>query len=131
MEPSLNVFGHPLKPCSLSPLTGFFRDGCCNTNEDDLGVHTVCAVMTDAFLQFSYQRGNDLITPRPQYRFPGLKAGDRWCLCAARWLEAWRNDAAPLVVLDATHQKTLEIVPLEILQLYAVTTDDDQKQGSV
>jgi uncharacterized protein (DUF2237 family) len=119
MEPSRNVFGQPLIPCSLSPLTGFFRDGCCNTDEDDLGVHTVCAVMTDAFLTFSYQRGNDLITPRPQYRFPGLKAGDNWCLCASRWLEAWRNDAAPLVILEATHEKSLEIIPLEILQLYA------------
>lgn len=119
MEPSRNVFGQPLIPCSLSPLTGFFRDGCCNTDEDDLGVHTVCAVMTDAFLTFSYQRGNDLITPRPQYRFPGLKAGDSWCLCASRWLEAWRNDAAPQVILEATHEKTLEIIPLEILQLYA------------
>lgn len=121
MEPSLNVFGEPLIACSLQPVTGFFRDGCCNTSGEDQGVHTVCAVMTDAFLKFSYLRGNDLVTPRPQYHFPGLKAGDHWCLCASRWLEAWRNDAAPRIVLEATHIKTLDLVPLEILTLYAFT----------
>lgn len=129
MDESVNVFGEPLITCSLHPVTGFFRDGCCNTDEDDAGLHTVCAVMTEEFLKFSYLRGNDLITPRAQFRFPGLKAGDRWCLCAPRWLEAWRNDAAPFVVLEATHKKTLEIVPLEILGLYAVKKGETPTDG--
>lgn len=114
-----NVFGEPLADCSQKPLTGFFRDGCCNTGEEDRGLHTVCAVMTDEFLEFSRAAGNDLITPQPIFRFPGLKAGDRWCLCALRWVEAWRATKAPLVVLEATHEKTLEFVPLEELVKFA------------
>lgn len=118
-----NVFGEPLKTCSTSPLTGFYRDGHCNTDEQDRGLHTVCAVMTDEFLEFTRLRGNDLITPQPIFRFPGLKAGDRWCLCALRWVEAWRAGKAPLVVLEATHEKTLDYVPLEELVKFAWKSD--------
>ncbi len=114
-----NVFGEPLITCSDSPLTGFFRDGCCNTSDEDRGIHTVCAVMTDEFLEFSRAMGNDLITPQPIFRFPGLKAGDRWCLCAQRWVEAWRANKAPFVVLEATHEKTLDFIPLEELVKFA------------
>lgn len=114
-----NVFGEPLAECSQKPLTGFYRDGFCNTGEEDRGLHTVCAVMTDEFLEFSRAAGNDLITPHPIFRFPGLKAGDRWCLCALRWVEAWRAGKAPLVVLEATHEKTLDFVPLEELVKFA------------
>jgi uncharacterized protein (DUF2237 family) len=111
-----NVLGGPLETCSRSPMTGYFRDGCCRTGEDDLGRHTVCAVMTDEFLTFSKSRGNDLVTPRPEWRFPGLKAGDRWCLCALRWREAYEAGSAPRVVLEATHERTLDVVPLDWLQ---------------
>ncbi|MGA0173131.1 MAG: DUF2237 family protein [Phycisphaerales bacterium] len=111
-----NVLGGPLETCSRSPMTGYFRDGCCRTGEDDLGRHTVCAVMTDEFLTFSKSRGNDLVTPRPEWRFPGLKAGDRWCLCALRWREAYEAGCAPQVVLEATHERTLDVVPLHWLQ---------------
>jgi hypothetical protein len=114
-EPSRNVFGEPLEPCSLTPLTGFYRDGCCETGPDDRGSHTVCAIMTDDFLRFSLSRGNDLVTPRPEYRFPGLKPGDRWCLCVARWEEARRAGVAPPVVLEATHEAALRVVELEEL----------------
>lgn len=114
-EPSRNVFGEPLEPCSLTPLTGFYRDGCCETGPDDRGSHTVCAIMTDDFLRFSVSRGNDLVTPRPEYRFPGLKPGDRWCLCVARWEEARRAGVAPPVVLEATHEAALRVVELEEL----------------
>jgi len=112
---SKNVLGGTLQPCSLEPLTGYFRDGCCNTDEHDFGSHTVCAQMTEEFLKFSLQQGNDLITPRPEYRFPGLKPGDRWCVCAARWLEAYEAGVAPPVFLEATHQKAAAIVPLQAL----------------
>lgn len=122
-EPSINVRGDELSPCSNEPLTGFFRDGCCNTSEEDAGCHTVCAVVTDDFLEFSRSRGNDLMTPMPAFGFPGLKAGDRWCLCAARWLEAYRAGCAPRVVLESTHRKTLEIVPLSALESHAVSAD--------
>lgn len=115
-----NVLGGPLGSCSERPVTGFFRDGCCNTGPDDLGLHTVCVVLTDDFLIFSQRRGNDLSTPRPEFGFPGLKAGDRWCLCAARWREAFEADAAPRVVLNATNEATLEVVSLDILKRYAV-----------
>ena len=115
-----NIFGEPLKKCSDDPVTGFFRDGCCNTGEQDFGMHTVCAVMTDEFLAFSKEQGNDLSTPRPQWNFPGLKEGDRWCLCAGRWLEAWQAGKAPLVDLEATHEETLKIVPIDILISRAV-----------
>ena len=120
MDPSLNVFGEPLELCSDEPLTGFFRDGCCNTSDQDLGSHTVCVKVTGEFLEFSRSRGNDLSTPRPEFDFPGLKPGDRWCLCAARWVEAYRNGAAPRVYLQRTHQQALDIVPLKILSKYAL-----------
>lgn len=112
---SKNVFGEVLIACSTSPMTGFYRNGCCETGPEDSGTHTVCAVMTEEFLRFSAARGNDLITPMPEYQFPGLKSGDKWCLCALRWLEAYRYGFAPLVVLEATNEKTLEIIPLDIL----------------
>ncbi len=115
-----NVLGGPLVACSHDPLTGWFRDGCCNTDDRDVGLHTVCAVMTAAFLAFSRSRGNDLVTPRPEYGFPGLKPGDRWCLCAARWLEAFEAGCAPAVVLEATHMRALEICRLEDLKAHAV-----------
>lgn len=114
-----NVLGGPLMPCSLTPLTGFYRNGCCETGPDDLGVHTVCAIMTEDFLVFSAAMGNDLSTPHPEFNFPGLLEGDRWCLCAGRWLEAFEAGVAPKVVLDATHEKTLEVVPLEQLKAHA------------
>jgi len=121
MEPSLarNVLGGPLRPCSLAPVTGFFRNGCCDTCEEDVGSHTVCAEMTVEFLAFSRAAGNDLSTPRLEYGFPGLQPGDRWCLCAARWVQAFQAGFAPPVVLAATHEAALEIVPLEALQAYA------------
>ena len=118
--PSLNVLGGPLEPCSHAPKTGFYRDGCCNTGDDDYGRHTVCVVVTADFLQFSKLCGNDLTTPMPQYGFPGLKPGDRWCLCAARWKEAFDAGLAPQVDLAATHVATLDIVPLEDLQAHAL-----------
>lgn len=119
MEDSLNVFGDPLLPCSTNPLTGFFRDGCCNTNEQDVGSHTVCVEVSEEFLNFSRARGNDLSTPMEEFGFPGLEPGDRWCLCAARWLEAQKHDMAPRVYLQRTHVKALEIVPLTVLRRYA------------
>lgn len=119
MDPAINVLGGPLEPCSREPLTGFFRDGHCNTCAQDRGSHTVCAVMTAEFLAYSKYVGNDLTTPRPEYRFPGLKPGDRWCLCAARFLQAHDEGCAPKVRLAATHARAADIVPLEILQQYA------------
>ncbi|WP_299351599.1 DUF2237 domain-containing protein [uncultured Shimia sp.] len=116
MEPSVNVLGTALESCSRDPVTGFFRDGHCNTCYEDQGVHTVCAVMTAEFLAFSKYVGNDLSTPQTDYGFPGLKPGDQWCLCASRFYQAHDEGCAPKVRLQATHQKTLEIVPLEILQ---------------
>lgn len=115
-----NVFGEELITCSKNPMTGYFRDGCCNTDERDLGTHTVCAEVTDEFLQFSKERGNDLITPRPEFDFTGLKAGDRWCLCVNRWKEAYDQGVAPKVVLEATHEKSLETVDLDTLIQFAV-----------
>jgi uncharacterized protein (DUF2237 family) len=120
-ETALNVLGQELLPCSNAPLTGFFRNGCCETGPDDLGLHTVCAVMTAEFLAFSRRAGNDLSTPRPDLHFPGLKPGDRWCLCAPRWKEALDAGAAPGVVLEATHEETLAIVTLDVLKAYAVS----------
>jgi uncharacterized protein (DUF2237 family) len=114
-----NVLGGPLLPCSLEPLTGWYRDGCCNTDAADIGLHTVCAVMTEEFLTFSQSAGNDLSTPRPEYGFVGLKPGDSWCLCAGRFLQAHEEGAAPKVHLAATHVETLKVVPLEVLRLYA------------
>jgi len=115
-----NVYGEPLIPCSTDPMTGWFRNGCCETDGSDTGVHTVCAVMTAEFLAFSKYLGNDLSTPRPEYRFAGLKPGDRWCLCAARFLQAHEEGAAPQIRLAATHARTLEIVPLEVLRAHAL-----------
>ena len=115
-----NVLGGTLALCSEDPVTGFYRTGCCETGPQDHGVHTVCAVMTDDFLKFSQSRGNDLSTPRPEFGFAGLRAGDRWCLCAARWLEAYQADKAPDVVLAATNIATLRIVPLETLKTKAI-----------
>lgn len=112
---NLNVFGQPLISCSSDPLTGFFRDGCCNTDEQDLGLHTVCIIATDEFLTFSKTVGNDLSTPYPPMGFNGLKAGEQWCLCAARYKEAYEHGFAPKVVLEATNEKTLEIVSMESL----------------
>jgi uncharacterized protein len=116
-----NVFGQPLVPCSFAPQTGFFRDGCCRTDERDEGRHVVCALMTEDFLAFSKNRGNDLSTPRPEFDFPGLKSGDRWCLCALRWKEALDAGVAPKVYLESTHQKALETVKL--VQLKAHSAD--------
>ena len=117
--PSINVLGGVLEPCSTQPVTGFYRDGCCNTGAEDLGLHTVCVVLTADFLLFSRSRGNDLSTPMPQYGFPGLKPGDRWCLCASRWKEAFDAKVAPEVVLEATHAVTLHVVPLADLKRHA------------
>jgi uncharacterized protein len=119
-EPSVNVLGAALEPCSTKPMTGFYRNGCCDTGPEDRGAHTVCATMTAEFLALSKYLGNDLSTPRPEYGFPGLKPGDQWCLCAGRFLQAHQEGAAPKVRLEATHQATLAIVPLEILQESAV-----------
>ena len=118
--PASNVLGGALLPCSVAPLTGFFRDGCCNTGQDDLGLHVVCVEMTKAFLAFSKSRGNDLSTPRPEFGFAGLKPGDRWCLCAARWEEARSAGMAPKVLLEATHIAALEVCSLEDLKAHAV-----------
>src|SRR5919206_5196342 len=117
--PALNVLGGRLLPCSVAPLTGFLRDGCCNTGPEDVGLHVVCAEMTAEFLAFSRDRGNDLLTPVPEYGFPGLKPGDCWCLCAARWEEALQAGAAPRVVLTATHEAALDIVSLQDLKKHA------------
>lgn len=114
-----NVFGEDLAMCSLNPKTGYYRNGCCSTGHDDLGTHTVCAIMTDEFLDFSRSKGNDLFRPRPEYDFPGLKPGDRWCLCALRWKEAWEAGCAPLLILEATHEKTLEFIPLQEIIKFA------------
>jgi hypothetical protein len=113
-----NVFGAPLACCCTSPLTGFNRDGYCHTGPHDLGSHTVCAEMTAAFLDFSRRHGNDLVTPRPEFGFPGLQPGDRWCLCVSRWKEALEAGVAPPVLLAATHEKALEVVTLEQLQAH-------------
>ena len=119
-QTALNVLGRPLQPCSTDPMTGYFRDGCCRTDASDRGLHVVCAVMTAEFLAFSLRRGNDLSTPRPEFDFPGLRPGDRWCLCAPRWKEALDAGAAPPLVLEATHEETLAIVTLGVLKDHAV-----------
>ena len=117
---ALNVFGQPLQPCGLDPLTGFYRDGCCNTGYDDPGMHVVCVRVTREFLAFSKQAGNDLTTPQPAAGFPGLKPGDQWCLCAGRWKEALDAGVAPPVVLAATHEETLAMLPLAELKRHAL-----------
>ena len=115
-----NVFGEPIELCCNDPLTGFYRDGRCNTGPNDLGTHTVCALMTDEFLEYSAAAGNDLSTPRPEFSFPGLVAGNRWCLCAMRWEQAHREGKAPNLFLKATNIVTLRAIPLEILKPYAL-----------
>jgi uncharacterized protein (DUF2237 family) len=115
-----NVLGTPLQVCGTDPATGFFRTGCCETGPDDLGRHVVCAVMTQVFLDYTVARGNDLVTPRPEWGFPGLRSGDRWCLCATRWLEADEDGVGPPVVLEATHEAALQIVPLDRLRARSV-----------
>ena len=115
-----NVLGTELRPCSYDPLTGYFRDGCCNTRADDVGTHVVCCKVTKEFLAYSLERGNDLVTPHPEFRFAGLKPGDRWCLCVNRWLEALQAGVAPPVVLECTHRKALDHVSLETLSAHAL-----------
>lgn len=120
MDPSLNVLGTALVPCSVAPLTGFYRNGCCDTGPEDAGSHTVCVIVTDEFLAMSKYLGNDLSTPRPEFGFDGLKPGDRWCLCAVRFMQAAQEYAAPKVVLEATHRRALDVVPLALLKTHAV-----------
>jgi uncharacterized protein len=119
-RPSRSVLGEPLEICSIKPMTGFFRDGCCDTGQEDVGSHTVCVVMTSEFLEFSKSRGNDLSTPMPEFGFPGLRPGDRWCLCAPRWQEAFKAGRAPRVVLRATHETALTYCSLGDLKRFAV-----------
>lgn len=118
IDPAINILGEALTLCSEMPLAGFFRDGYCNTNDDDIGSHTVCIEVSQKFLEYSRFRGNDLSTPVPEFGFPGLKPGDRWCLCAARWLEAHQQNMAPRVHLMATHKKALEVISLELLKQF-------------
>ena len=120
---SKNVLGELLQPCSMNPRTGFFRDGCCNTDENDHGSHTVCVRVSEAFLLFSSKEGNDLSTPRPELQFPGLKAGDQWCVCAGRWKEAAEAGCAPPVLLDATNEKALDVVSLADLEYHALAVE--------
>jgi uncharacterized protein (DUF2237 family) len=120
-----NVLGGPLDPCGTDPVTGFFRDGSCATGPEDLGSHTVCTVMTAEFLEFQKRTGNDLVTPRPEYAFPGLRPGDRWCVVAVRWMHAYRAGVAAPVVLASTNASALEAVPLEALRKHAVDVPDD------
>ena len=115
-----NVLGGELEPCGTEPLTGFYRDGCCNSGSDDVGSHTICAVVTLEFLNHQRRMGNDLVTPAPHYRFPGLVPGDRWCVTASNWLQAHYDDAAAYVVLASTNRRVLAIVPLDILRQHAV-----------
>ena len=123
VEPDVNVVGGELLPCSTDPVTGFYRNGCCSTGPEDVGSHTVCVVLTAEFLEFSRLAGNDLSTPRPEWGFPGLEPGDRWCLCAARWLEANDAGCSPEVVLGATHARALELIPIEALTARAAAPD--------
>ena len=120
MEESINVFGEPLEVCGGNPITGFYRDGKCNTCEQDTGSHTVCIEASSQFLEYSRFKGNDLSTPRPEFGFEGINAGDTWCLCATRWLEALTEDRAPRIYLKRTHIKALEIIPMELLKPYAL-----------
>jgi hypothetical protein len=122
-DPDTNVVGGELLPCSLEPMTGFFRDGCCATGPEDVGSHTVCVEVTAEFLEFSKRAGNDLSTPRPEWGFAGLEPGDRWCVCASRWLEAHEAGQAAPVVLGATHARALEVVPIEALTAHARSPD--------
>ncbi len=126
----LNVFGEKLTPCSVAPINGFFRDGCCTTGPHDTGRHVVCVEVTAAFLAFSQRMGNDLSTPRPEFDFPGLRPGDRWCLCALRWLEALEAGAAPRVLLEATNQATLRHVRLDDLRRHALPSESEAGTGT-
>lgn len=126
IDSSRNVYGKPLKVCCMQPMTGFFRNGCCDTSPEDVGLHTVCVVITDVFLNFSKSRGNDLSTPRPEFNFPGLKEGDRWCLCAVRWQEALEAGVAPKVKLLSTHWRTLDIIQLSDLEAHAIDLEQAQ-----
>lgn len=121
----LNVLGEPLEPCGTDPVTGFFRDGCCRTGTEDVGSHTVCAVVTAEFLEHQRSVGNDLTTPRPEWRFPGLRPGDRWCVVAVRWLQAYQDGAAAPVVLACTHERALDAIPLHVLREHAVDVPAD------
>ncbi len=121
----LNVLGDPLEPCGMDPVTGFFRDGCCSTGPEDVGSHTVCAVMTQEFLDHQQRVGNPLSTPRPEYAFPGLRPGDRWCVVAMRWLQAHRDGVAAPIVLASTHVKALDLIPLDVLREHAVDVPGD------
>lgn len=125
MEGELNVLGEPLEPCGNDPVTGFYRDGCCSSGPEDAGSHTICAVVTREFLGHQVSAGNDLVTPRPEWEFPGLRPGDRWCVVAARWLQAHLDGVAPPVVLAATNERALELVPLELLKEYAADIPAD------
>ena len=120
MKQSLNILDKPLEPCCTDPMTGFYRDGLCNTDRYDHGSHTVCAIMTQEFLDYTLTRGNDLSTPNPQFGFPGLKPGDGWCLCAMRWKEAWEADKAPPILTASTHKKALDVVSLDVLLNHAL-----------
>lgn len=121
-----NVLGTELQECSMNPVTGFFRDGCCKTSKEDTGMHTVCAVMTDDFLVYSRSMGNDLKTPRPEFQFPGLRAGDRWCLCLGRWVEALDAGMAPPIVLEATHASACELIDRDVLEEFAWRSDEQE-----
>ncbi|OXM71351.1 MULTISPECIES: DUF2237 family protein [Amycolatopsis] len=125
MTTDRNVLGGELEPCGTDPMTGYYRDGCCTTGDDDLGSHTVCTVVTKEFLEYQRGVGNDLSTPRPEYGFPGLRPGDRWCVVAARWLQAYEAGVAAPVVLASTHERALDVVPLEALQRHAVDVPAD------
>jgi uncharacterized protein (DUF2237 family) len=116
----MNIHGRPLELCSQDPLTGFFRNGCCDTDNHDRGLHTVCVILTDEFLKFSLEVGNDLSTPRPEFDFPGLKSGQKWCLCANRWLEAYESGVAPPIITESTNIKTLDIIDFETIALYSL-----------
>ena len=128
-EPDRNVIGGALLECPAEPLTGFFRDGCCATGPEDVGSHTVCAIVTDQFLSFSRRVGNDLSTPQPQFGFAGLQPGDRWCLCAARWVEAHEAGCAPPVLLAATHERALELIGIDTLLAYAIEPESDAESS--
>ena len=123
MKASLNVLGQPLQSCSTDPLTGWYRDGCCNTDTDDRGSHTICAQVTDDFLEYLRHQGNDLVTPRPEFGFPGLKAGDQWCVCAASWRRAHEAGVGCPVKLESTHASALEIVSLKALMELAISAE--------
>ncbi|MEU4601750.1 DUF2237 domain-containing protein [Kribbella sp. NPDC023972] len=125
MDGDLNVLGEALEECGTDPVTGFYRDGCCTSGPEDLGSHTVCAVMTAEFLAHQVSVGNDLVTPRPELRFPGLKPGDRWCVVAVRWLQAYQDSAAAPVVLASTHARSLDTIPLSLLRAHAVDVPPD------